>query len=821
MKSIAFLLLVLTVAFSNLYAEQENFYPKGIFEYSPPSRLRAPKLNVPGSQQRDIQVWSDSFETNNGWSLTGCWQRGPVEIGPAGAHGGAFCMGTNLNGLYDNEANITATSVTITVPAASYVELSFYEWFELESGYDYGYVEVSGSGNYRLDARTGTSGNQWRQTALNLTQFAGQTIRLIFRQTSDISVPGAGWYIDDLNIIAQEPLPITLDVTGVNTSNHPSIYINAVVNSATGPINDLVTGNFAITENEVAQTTDFTVITPNDAQQSSSADIVFVLDVTGSMGEEIASVKQNMLAFVNSLTAQNVDYRIGLVVFGDIVYIYNNYGFYTVQSQILSLINAVTLGEHGIGSGGDSPENQVEAMAEGSLFNWRPGAARVLIMLTDATTHQNDSVTTWTIPNLLAQRLLPNDIIVFPIFDTDLSAQLQQYQPIALETNPEGTYYDIYDNFNAIISQIGTFIGNIYTIHYVTTTPADNPVTSIVRVTATRGTDSAEDYCYYLQGMSPTLSRPDMIIGYDTAAQPANVARTITVYAMDVVPPGVQTVWLYWRHSGQTTFTQTVMSMLEPGYYSASISATQMTNGGIEYYFGATDGQSTNTLPSANPTEFPYSFAVTTSAPAVMAITSQSYNSTSSLTVNVTASSAQTLSLKLYYRPMGSLVYDFVTMTHGTGNAYTGHVTQFMSDFGMQYFVKATAANGLITYKGFYDEPYLIRVNQTLSQDIAETLHAASITDLKCMPNPVSAATSGTLAQISFRLTKAAELKTSVYNVKGERIRTIVSKDFGKGTHSLWWDLSDDRGAQVGSGLYLYVVETADQKLAGKLLILK
>jgi hypothetical protein len=292
---------------------------------------------------------------------------------------------------------------------------------------------------------------------------------------------------------------------------------------------------------------------------------------------------------------------------------------------------------------------------------------------------------------------------------------------------------------------------------------------------------------------------------------------------MDVVPPGVQTVWLYWRRTGQTTYTQTVMTMLEPGYYTASISATQMINGGIEYYFGATDGQSTNTLPSANPTEFPYSFAVSTSAPAVMAITNQTYNSTTGLTVNATASSAQTLSLKLYYRPMGSLVYDYVAMTHGTGNAYTGQVTDFLSAFGMQYFIKATAANGLITYKGFYDDPYLVVVNQTQPQDIPETLQAVNITELKCMPNPVSVTGSGSgaMAQISFSLAKAAELKTSVYNIKGERVKTIISKDFGKGQHSLWWDLADDQGEQVGSGLYLYILETADQKLAGKLLILK
>jgi len=56
-------------------------------------------------------------------------------------------------------------------------------------------------------------------------------------------------------------------------------------------------------------------------------------------------------------------------------------------------------------------------MAEAANFNFRPGAQRFEIMLTDAPSHENDEVTTWTVSTLISDRLVPNDIIVFPIFD--------------------------------------------------------------------------------------------------------------------------------------------------------------------------------------------------------------------------------------------------------------------------------------------------------------------------------------------------------------------------------------------------------------------
>ncbi len=53
--------------------------------------------------------------------------------------------------------------------------------------------------------------------------------------------------------------------------------------------------------------------------QGRPVDIVFVLDITESMQPYIDAVKQNVIQFAQDLSANNRDYRLGLVTFEDYV----------------------------------------------------------------------------------------------------------------------------------------------------------------------------------------------------------------------------------------------------------------------------------------------------------------------------------------------------------------------------------------------------------------------------------------------------------------------------------------------------------------------
>ena len=799
-----------------LLADQNDPPAKGRFEVFPQSPYRVSKLEQQAKGADRTTIWSTNFSSSTGWDLAYAWNMGTPTMGPDTVPDGNGCLATNLAGFYANDSNIRALSPSIPIPAASYVELSFTEWFQLESDYDFGWVEIKqGSTYYSVDARSGTSGGQWRETSIDVTRWQGNSIQVVFHLTSDASVPALGWYLDCAAIDIVEPHPLELDITGINISNLPSVYLTASVRSPDGPVTTLTQSNFSVWENSSAQTNLFSVIAPDNSQTASSTDIVFVLDVTGSMGDEIASVRANMQAFMNHLQGQNMDYRIGFVVFGDIVYVYNQYFFYTSFTEIMNIISNIELGEHNIGSGGDGPENQLEAMAEGSVFSWRPGASRVMIMLTDATAHEADYVTDWTVNDLLAQRLLPNEVMVFPIFNTNNSGQLAQYLPIAQQTNPSAACYYIYDNFNVIISEIGNYITSLYTVHYISPVQADDPMSRIVKLTASSGADSSEDYAFYLPGISPIITREAELEALDYTPVPAVWPLELEVVIEDRVPPGLLTQSIIWRHVGTSAWYSAPMTMIKEDYYQAILPANQVSGVGIEYYISASDGQTSVTLPSSEPELHPFSIAVSPAGHASFGTPTASYSSSSQLAVSVTATAFTTPQLKLYYRPMGALIYEEAAMAQ-SGNNFSATINQNLGSLGVQYYILCTQANQLITYLGNPDEPLYVAAGAMVQQP---SDHEALIFDSRAWPNPVSLSQRAGYVSIGFSLKEETSVQARIYNLRGQLVKELSDKHLVPGQHTLWWDLKDKEGARVSSGVYLYRLQADGYAASGKLLI--
>jgi hypothetical protein len=122
------------------------------------------------------------------------------------------------------------------------------------------------------------------------------------------------------------------------------------------------------------------------------ADIMWVLDITGSMGGSIGLLQANITAFTNQLAAQGIDYRQGLYVFSDSTlypagYVLpdTNDGFATSDAQFLGWVNTARAST---GGGGDWPEDSLDALAAAAAGNiWRPAASHTLIVVSDAPAH--------------------------------------------------------------------------------------------------------------------------------------------------------------------------------------------------------------------------------------------------------------------------------------------------------------------------------------------------------------------------------------------------------------------------------------------------
>ena len=129
----------------------------------------------------------------------------------------------------------------------------------------------------------------------------------------------------------------------------------------------------------------FTDGQPAPQPPSPEVDIMFVLDITSSMKEEIKGVQTGIQTFAQQLDNKKIDSRIGLIAFGD--------RFEGEEPQILAFggsnftrdTNSFSsqVGNLKLLHGGDHPESSFDALALASRQSFRSSATKVMVLITD------------------------------------------------------------------------------------------------------------------------------------------------------------------------------------------------------------------------------------------------------------------------------------------------------------------------------------------------------------------------------------------------------------------------------------------------------
>ncbi|MDD3050118.1 MAG: FlgD immunoglobulin-like domain containing protein [Candidatus Cloacimonetes bacterium] len=95
---------------------------------------------------------------------------------------------------------------------------------------------------------------------------------------------------------------------------------------------------------------------------------------------------------------------------------------------------------------------------------------------------------------------------------------------------------------------------------------------------------------------------------------------------------------------------------------------------------------------------------------------------------------------------------------------------------------------------------------------------------LVAYPNPFSSSNTerGSGTTISFSIPEDAHVNISVFNIKGQRVKTLINSEYEKGKHPVVWNGDDESGRKVSTGLYLYKLNIdGKDKLIKKMLMLK
>ena len=83
-------------------------------------------------------------------------------------------------------------------------------------------------------------------------------------------------------------------------------------------------------------------------------------------------------------------------------------------------------------------------------------------------------------------------------------------------------------------------------------------------------------------------------------------------------------------------------------------------------------------------------------------------------------------------------------------------------------------------------------------------------------PNPFNPTT-----DISFTLDKKSDVSLIVYNMLGQKVRTLVSGSRNAGTHTFKWDGRDNSSKAVSAGVYMYTLSDGTNTITKKMALMK
>jgi hypothetical protein len=181
-----------------------------------------------------IEIYQTDFTNTSGWSHDGTndtWVKSSSR---------SYSPSYSYHSVDKNAVSIQhLTSPTFTVPETygEPVTLKFLQWYDIESNstgcFDGAILEISNNGgqswsqvpnnllltNPYVGAISSSYGNplggsmgwcglqDWSETVVDLSDYAGQSVKLRFSQGTDASLGLEGWYVDDFSLVACETKP--------------------------------------------------------------------------------------------------------------------------------------------------------------------------------------------------------------------------------------------------------------------------------------------------------------------------------------------------------------------------------------------------------------------------------------------------------------------------------------------------------------------------------------------------------------------------------------------------------------------------------------
>ena len=139
-------------------------------------------------------------------------------------------------------------------------------------------------------------------------------------------------------------------------------------------------------------------------------DLAVVVDVTGSMSDELSYLQTELTAIIGALETRHrgLDVRVAFTFYRD-----QGDEFVTRTFDFDGNVNRAQtrLGQQIANGGGDYPEAMQDAMIRAAQLDWRDDAVKTLLLVADAPPHNQDVAATW----LAAEHLRSERVHIVPV----------------------------------------------------------------------------------------------------------------------------------------------------------------------------------------------------------------------------------------------------------------------------------------------------------------------------------------------------------------------------------------------------------------------
>jgi len=133
------------------------------------------------------------------------------------------------------------------------------------------------------------------------------------------------------------------------------------------------------------------------------------------------------------------------------------------------------------------------------------------------------------------------------------------------------------------------------------------------------------------------------------------------------------------------------------------------------------------------------------------------------------------------------------------------------------HFVELSKENSQVTVAyEMWDRDAELLVQDSYSAEVQALRIPGEFALLQNYPNPFNGDT-----VIRFQLPRAARVQMYVFNIRGQRVATLVDEQMDPGYHKITWDGRNDDNRKVASGIYIYLIQANRNRASQKLTIIK